>query len=377
MAEKQGPATKTTLLEKHFSKLKDPRCTYRGNLQHLLSDIMLLTISAILCGADNWELVQTFGESQLEWLKRYGSFANGVPSSDTIGRVFAALDPKSFNSCFINWIESIRKKSTEEVIAIDGKSIRGANPKKNGKKMPHIVSAFAANNGITLGQIKVDEKSNEITAIPELLKLLAIEGCTITIDAMGCQTDIVTAIIEKEANYIIAVKGNQGTLEQSILDTVRFEKPEAINVQDDFGHGRIEKRTCYAYSILTHVENIEKWQNLQTIIKIESEIYNKTSGEATTEQRYYISNLPPDASALNKRIRQHWSVENNLHWTLDVEFGEDKSRKRVGYAAENHNIILKMAMTMLANDNNKKTSKRTKRLKAALDYKYRDRILNF
>lgn len=377
MTKNQGPATKKTLLEKHFSDLKDPRCTYRGNLQHLLSDIMLLTISAILCGADNWELVQAFGESQLEWLKRYGSFANGIPSSDTIGRVFAALDPKSFNKCFIKWIESIREKSTGEVVAIDGKSIRGANPKKNGNKMPHIVSAFASHNGITLGQVKVDEKSNEITAIPELLKLIAIEGCTITIDAMGCQTDIATAIIEKEANYILAVKGNQGTLEQAILDTVRLEKPDTVGIEEDFGHGRIEKRTCYAYSVLSHVENPERWKDLRTIIKIESEAYNKTSGDTTTDQRYYISNLPPDASVLNKRIRQHWSVENNLHWTLDVEFGEDKSRKRAGYAAENHNIILKMAMTMLANDKTKKTSKKTKRLKAALDYKYRDRILNF
>jgi predicted transposase YbfD/YdcC len=203
-----GSGTKETLLEKHFLALKDPRRTQKGNLQHRLSDIILLTVSAMLCGADNWELVQAFGKSQLEWLKRHGDFTNGVPSSDTIGRFFAALDPKSFNSCFISWIESISKKSAEEIVAIDGKSIRGANPKRNGHKMPHIVSAFAANSGITLGQIKVDEKGNEITAIPQLLELLAIEGCTVTIDAMGCQADIAAKIVERKANYILAVKGN-------------------------------------------------------------------------------------------------------------------------------------------------------------------------
>lgn len=377
MTQNQGPTANQPLFTKHFASLKDPRCTYRGNLQHHLSDILLLTISAVLCGADSWVLVEVFGNSQLNWLKKYGNFTNGIPSSYTIERVFTALDPKIFNTCFINWIESIREKSDGEVIAIDGKSIRGANPKKNGSKMPHIVSAFASDNGITLGQVKVDEKSNEITAIPELLELIAIEGCTITIDAMGCQTDIVEKIRSKGANYILAVKGNQGSLEQSILDTIRFEKPTSIDVENDFGHGRIEKRTCYAYSSLSHIENIDRWKGLRTLIKIKSEVYHKTSGETTTEQRYYISDLPSNASTINKQIRKHWSVENNLHWTLDVEFGEDKSRKRNGYSAENYNIILKTALTMLANDKSKKLSKKSKRMKAALDYKYRETILKF
>ncbi len=366
-----------TLLEKHFSALKDPRRTNKGNLQHLLSDIILLTVSAMICGVDNWELVKTFGDSQLGWLKKYGNFANGIPSSDTIGRLFAALDPKSFNTCFINWIESIREKTNHEVVAIDGKSIRGANPKKNGNKMPHIVSAFAAKNGITLGQTKVDEKSNEITAIPKLLDLLALEGCIVTIDAMGCQTDIAAKIIEAGADYILAVKGNQGTLEQAVLDTIRFEKYDAINIEDDFGHGRIEKRTCRVYNEMSHIENKEKWKKLKTIVTIESEVFNKTSGESTTELRYYISSIPQNAKLLNNSIRDHWSVENNLHWTLDVEFGEDKSRKRAGNAAENNNIALKVAMTLLLNDKSKKVSKRSQRLKAALDTKYRDKLFNF
>jgi len=377
MTKTSGPEEKAGEFSKYFSSLIDPRRTTKGNLQHYLSDIIILTVSAIICGADNWELVMAFGENQLDWLKSRGNFSNGIPSSDTLGRVFAALDPKSFNACFINWIESIREHSHGEVIAVDGKSVRGANPKKNGGKMPHIVSAFASTNGVTLGQVKVDEKSNEITAIPKLLDLLFLEGCTVTIDAMGCQTDIASKIIEKQANYILAVKGNQGNLEQAITDTVLLEKPETLHTGEDFGHGRIETRTCYAYGELGHIEGYEKWEGLKSIVKIETQTYEKVSGKMAKEQRYYISSLPPDAEVLNSKIRKHWTVENNLHWTLDVEFGEDRSRKRNGNAAENHNILLKMAMTMLATDNSKKTSKRTKRLKAALNPKYRDKLWGF
>lgn len=374
MTELLGPEKRTTLFEKHFSVLKDPRRIDRGNLRHRLIDVIFLTISAILCGAEDWETVKLFGDYQKDWLKSYGGFNKGIPSEDTIGRVFATLEPESFNSCFIDWVNSISKISTNEVIAIDGKSIRGANPKKDGNKMPHIVSAFAAENGLCLGQVKVDQKSNEITAIPELLKILALEDSVVTIDAMGCQTDIARDIIEKKANYILAVKGNQSNLEQAIIDTVRLEKPESVHIQDDFGHGRIEKRTCKAYLNLSHIENPEVWTELKTIIKIESEIFDKKNKYTTTEQRYYISSLPADAELLNKSIRNHWAVENNLHWTLDVEFGEDKSRKRKGYAAENHNIILKAAMVLLSNDKSKKLSKKNKRMKAALSSKYRDSL---
>lgn len=376
MEKISGPWAKESLFAKYFSELEDPRRTDKGNLKHLLSDILFLTISAILCGADNWELVKTFGDNQLSWLKKYGSFANGIPSSDTIGRLFSALKPESFNQCFIKWIESIRKKSEDEIIAVDGKAIRGANPKKNGKTMPHIVSAFASQNGLTLGQVKVDKKSNEITAIPKLLDLLAIEGCIVTIDAIGCQTNIASTIIGNGADYILAVKGNQGSLEQAILDTALLEKPKTVDVEEDFGHGRIEKRTCYAYSELGHVENIDRWEGLKSLIKIESIVHDKTSGKTTTEHRYYISSLPAKAKLLNRSVRKHWAVENNLHWTLDVEFGEDKSRKRKGYAAENHNIVLKVALTLLDNDKANKTSKRSKRLKAALSTKYREKLFN-
>lgn len=372
-----GPGANKTHFELFFSELKDPRRTSKGNLRHLLSDILLLTISAMISGAADWEMVRTFGNSQLAWLRRFGTFANGIPSTDTLERVFAAIDPKAFSSCFTKWIQALRTEIPDETVAIDGKTMRGAKADKACKNMPHIVSAFASANGLCLGQVKVDEKSNEISAIPELLELLAIKGCTVTIDAMGCQTDIATKIISCKADYILAVKGNQGNLERAISDTISLEKPCSIDISEDFGHGRIEKRTCRAYSELSHIENAEKWTGLKTVFVIDSQVFEKSSGKTRTEQRFYISSLSARAETLNRKTREHWSIENNLHWSLDVQFGEDRSRKYKGYAAENFNIILKTAMTLLLNDKTPKRSKNNKRLSAALDCKYREKLLSF
>ncbi len=273
----QLPAThwQNTIFTKCFINLEDPRRTTKGNFKHLLTDVLFLTVSAVLCGAGDWEAVELFGNNQLDWLKKYGAFTSGVPSSDTINRIFSSFNPKAFNACFMNWVSNIADKTKGEVIAIDGKSIRGANPKGKGSKMPHIVSAFASENGLCLGQVKVNDKSNEITAIPELLELLSIEDSIVTIDAMGCQTDIAEKIIKAKADYLLAVKGNQSNLEQAIVDTIRFEKPACVDRHEDFGHGRIESRTCSVYNELSHVDNIKKWKKLTTIIKIESEIYYK------------------------------------------------------------------------------------------------------
>lgn len=377
MQNKTGPGTSKTPFTVHFSELQDPRRTNRGNFHHLLSDILLLTVSAMLCGINEWSSVITFGESQLDWLRKHGSFPKGIPSQDTLERLFAALDPKSFNTCFTNWMESLRENIPGEVVAIDGKTMRGAKDTRASKNMPHIVSAWATANGLCLGQVKVSEKSNEITAIPDLIEAVVTKGCTITIDAMGCQKDISKTIIENDADYILAVKGNQGNLELAIQDTVRLEKPDTIDVMNEFAHGRIETRTCKAYNNLSHIENTDGWIGLSTVFIIESHVYEKTTGKERTEQRSYISSLPADAKSLNHKTRSHWGVENNLHWVLDVTFGEDASRKRKTNEAENFNIVLKSVMALLSNDKTKKRSKKNKRFKAALDHKYREELLGF
>lgn len=377
MQKTSGPAAQSTPFLMYFSGLEDPRRRHKGNFQHLLSDILFLTISAMLCGVDDWPSVITFGKNQSEWLKKFGNFKNGIPSQDTLERVFAAINPTYFNQCFINWMESIRNNVDGEVIAIDGKSMRGAKATKTSKNMPHIVSAWASENGICLGQVKVSEKSNEITAIPELVDAIVTKGCTITIDAMGCQKAIAKKIIENDADYILAVKGNQASLEQAIRDTVRFEKPDSIDIMEDFSHGRIVTRTCKAYSNLSHVSEPCQWVGLSTVFVVESHSYEKTSGKENREQRTYISSLPAMASMLNGKIREHWSVENNLHWVLDVSFNEDASRKRKGNEAENFNMLLKSTIALLAKDNTPKFSKKRKRLQAALDPKYRENLLGF
>lgn len=377
MQEKRALSTHNTPFLMYFSELEDPRRTNKGNFQHTLSDILLLTISAMLCGVDDWPSVITFGKLQFEWLKKFGNFSNGVPSQDTLERVFAALNPKYFNKCFMDWMESIRVNIDGEVIAIDGKSMRGAKDTKANKSMPHIVSAWASENGICLGQIKVSEKSNEITAIPDLVDAIVTKGCTITIDAMGCQKSIAKKIIENEADYILAVKGNHANLEQAIRDTVLLEKPDSIDVMEDCGHGRIETRTCKAYSNLSHVEKPNEWVGISTLFVVESYTYEKTTGKERTEQRTYITSLPAMANSLNRKTRSHWGVENKLHWVLDVTFGEDASRKRKNNEAENFNMLLKSTITLLANDKTPKFSKKRKRLQAALDHKYRESLLGF
>lgn len=358
-----------------FSELKDPRRTNKGNHKHLLSDIIFLVISAVICGASDWDEIELFGENQLNWLKKFGQFSNGVPSHDTINRVISSINPKEFSNCFIKWVNEISRLNKGEVIAIDGKRICGSYDKNAGKSAIHMVSAFASDNGLCLGQISTNEKSNEITAIPELLDCIAVAGCTVSIDAMGCQTSIAEKIRDKGANYILAVKGNQGSLEQGIMDTIKFNKPTDTNSDIDTGHGRIETRNCRLYNISDHVENPGRWKDVRTIIEIEAERTIKSTGESSIQKRYYITNLDKDAKYINKAVRNHWAIENKLHWVLDVTFGEDASRKRKDFAAENFNTISKIALTMLANEKSVKASKKSKRLMAAVNQKFREKVL--
>lgn len=365
---------KNILFDTYFSTLKDPRRTGRGNHIHQLSDIIFLAVAGILCGAGNWQLIELFGNSQLGWLRKYGCFQGGCPSADTLERVFSALSPESFNSCFINWAKSLRKTFDKEVVSIDGKSICGAGG-ENG--VPHIVSAFASENRICLGQVKVGTKTNEITAIPELLDMLFLEGSIVTIDAMGCQTKIAKQIADSGAEYILAVKGNQPELELSVHDTALLEKPDSTDTQLCCGHGRVETRICCAYGILSHIEDAGKWAGLKSIVKVTSSVYFKKTGKTTEECRFYISSLKPDAALLNKSVRSHWAIENNLHWNLDVIFGEDSARKREGNEAQNFNMLMKMAMAALSKSENqgKKLSTASKQLKAALDLQFRDVLI--
>lgn len=342
-----------------------------------MSDIILLVLSAVLYGSDDWDEIALFGREQEGWLRRYGGFEGGIPSHDTINRVFSMIDPEEFSRCFVRLVNTFRLQRGKEVIAIDGKRVRNSASKDAQSPALHIVSALAAECNLCLGHVPTDKKSNEITAIPQLLDLLDIEGDIVTIDAMGCQRKIAEQIKQKcKADYILAVKDNQKTLEENINDTIRFIHPDSEHMETDFGHGRIEKRRCRTYTDFTCIENRDKWSGLSCMIEIESERIIKNTGATSRETRLYISSIKATAEEFNKWIRKHWAIENNLHWVLDVTFREDYSRKRKGNAAENFNTILKTVLTLLTKDKSTSYSYKRKRKKAALNQKYRESILN-
>lgn len=360
-----------------FSKLEDPRRTSKGNIKHNLTDMIFLVVSAVVCGANDWKSIHTFGVSQLEWLRKFGSFENGIPSKDTISRVFTALDHSKVNSCFVEWAKSHSKLSDGEVVAIDGKRIRRSYDKRGDKNAIHMVSAFACENGISLGQIATKEKSNEITAIPKLLDMLTIAGTTVTIDAMGCQTDIAEKVIDKEADYILAVKENQKELYEQVKKLFKITRVRDCHEDIDSGHGRIETRKSSVIDQLDFLDEKEKWSKLKTIIMVESEQYDQLTQKQTKEVRYYISSSIMNAEKFNHSIRSHWYIENKLHWVLDVNFKEDYGRRRKGYSASNFNALTKMAMAYLKNGEiNRNTSLAANRFKAALDVKFREKLLN-
>lgn len=372
-----GPGTLSqSLFTQYFSTLKEPRRTTKGNFQYPLEEILFLTISSIISGwYEEWEDIVFFGENKLTWLQKFYPYKNGIPSHDVLNRLFNRLDTKVFNVCFMKWVDSIASKTDGRVIPIDGKTIRGMASRFSDSKL-HIVSAFCAKNGLCLGQVKVDSKSNEITAIPELLDLIAVKGCIVTIDAMGCQREIAKKIIEKEADYILMAKDNQAELKEQIEKVFRIQKPEMIAIQEDLDHGRIEKRTCEVITKLDFLDTKENWAGLRSIIKITSERTIKKTDVYSCETRYYISSLLGDATLINNSIRSHWAIENNLHWSLDVIMKEDSQLNYIGNAAENMNMMKKMALGMLANDKSSKSSKARKMKKALLDEAYRELLLN-
>jgi predicted transposase YbfD/YdcC len=364
-----------TLFTQYFKTLKEPRRNTNGNFQYPLDEILFLTISSIISGwFEEWEDVCYFGEMNLTWLRKFYPYKNGIPSHDVLNRLFNRLDVKEFNACFMKWVDSIAIQSEGRVIAFDGKTVRGMASKFSDSKL-HIVSAFCAKNNLSLGQVKVNEKSNEITAIPELLDLIAVKGCIITIDAMGCQREIAKKIIKKEADYILMVKDNQQELKEQVEKVFKLQKPEMIAVEEDCGHGRIEKRTCEIITKLDFLDTKENWEGLQTIVKITSERTIKKTNITSCETRYYISSLLENATLINNSIRSHWAIENNLHWNLDVIMKEDGQLNYVGNAAENLNMMKKIALGMLINEKTYKKSKKRKMKKALLDEEYRELLL--
>ena len=365
-------------IAEHFETVEDPRI--ERSKEHLLIDILTIAILAVICGADGWVGIETYGKAKSQWLKKFLALPNGIPSHDTFARVFARLNPEQLQESFLSWVRAVSRVSEGEVIAIDGKTVRRSYDEGKNKGAIHMISAWASQNRLVLGQRKVDDKSNEITAIPELLTVLDINGCIVTIDAMGTQKKIAKQIIEQGGDYVLALKGNQGNLFEDVQQI--FEQAEAQDFQGmehdfyqtiDGGHGRIEKRRCWALGQVEYLIDSEQWSQFTSIAMVESE--RQCEGQTSREVRYYISSLAPDAQKLAESIRSHWMIENPLHWVLDVAFREDECRIRTGHAPENFAILRHLALSALNQETTAKLGVQNKRHRAGWDNDYLLKVL--
>jgi len=367
-----------TLIE-HFSLLDDTRDPSRR--RHLLIDILIIAITAVLCGADRWTEIEEFGKSNEEWFRKFLKLDHGIPSHDTFGRVFALLSPAAFQERFGAWIESVREAyEGEEIVAIDGKSLRRSHDRKRGRGPLHMVSAWAVNNRVVLGQRATEAKSNEITAIPELLGTLMLRGCIVTIDAMGCQKAIAEKIVDQGGDYVLALKGNQGSLAEQVEEAfIDAEARDYEGVQSDYfetverGHGRREIRRYWTLAELDGIERKDQWKKLNMVGMVQS--IREQEGHTSSEYRYYIASIGNDAQRFAKAVRGHWGVENDLHWSLDISFREDESRIREPQAAENFTVLRHITLGLLKNERTLKRGIKTKRLKAGWDERYRAKLL--
>ena len=367
-------AYQETSVSQCFKELTDPRVI--GRSQHYLSDILTIVLCAVISGADGFNDIEMFGRCKESFFRTFLELPNGIPSHDTINRVMSMLSPDDFSKCFMEWVKSLSKRISG-IVAIDGKTLRSSFHDAESRDCLHMVSAWSVENGLVLGQVRTNEKSNEITAIPILLSLLDIEGCVVTIDAMGCQTEIAQKILDGGGNYMLALKGNQGNSHEAVEQLFKWEKKNNFSgvtysqfseVEKD--HGRIETRSVFSIGKLEEIDGLglEKWPELKSVTLVES--MREIKGKLTVESRYYLSSLAADAEYIGKTIRGHWGIENSLHWVLDVVFNEDKARNRKDHSATNMTIIRHMAVNLVKGDKSSKASIRGRRLKAGWDDNY-------
>lgn len=360
-------------------KIADPRREHQKF--HSLYEILVIAICAVLCGAEHWTEIEEYGEAKQEWLATFLEMKHGIPSHDTFRRVFILLDPVELKSVFVDWVSAAVSLSQGTLVNLDGKTLRGSKEPLKGKKALQVVSAWVSEQSVVLGQIKCEEKSNEITAIPELLKILDLEGCVVTIDAMGCQTDIVKEIAEKEADYVISLKGNQGTLHQEVkqyLDWAEHHDFKDIAYETcrtlEKDHGRIEERRCWVTEDIEWLEQKEEWKNLKSVIMVEAvrEVLGK---EKTSERRYFISSLGANAEQALRAVRGHWAVENELHWCLDIGFREDECQIREARSAENFAALRHIGLNLLKQEKSCRLGIKSKRKKAGWNQSYLLKLL--
>lgn len=371
------PKKLSARIQDHFVELTDPR---RRKVTYPLINIVTIAVCAVICGADDFVSIAEYGRKKRKWLAQFLDLSSGIPSHDRFNAVLGAIKPVEFESCLLSWITALHEITAGQLVAIDGKTLRRSFDAASSKSAIHMVSAWATANHISLGQVVVDEKSNEITAIPQLLKLLELSGCLVTIDAMGCQTEIAEAILDAEADYVLAVKKNQPTL----YEGVRWHFFYQANANDpriqvsrhatkDKAHGRKEKRSYIVCPVPRHLPDAERWPRLAAIGMVTHESIR--DGKESCEVRYYILSKQLSAKRFAAAVRGHWSIENRLHWQLDVTFQEDQSRLRRGHADTNFSILRRTALSLLKNNHTLKVGVKNKRLAAGWDDEYLSQVL--